>query len=157
MQPSRVCVLLVPCPLSNSSWTWAKEADGKYILSKDCLHSSSQAAILQCARRFKIRVPSTISMGFLNVSLFLTIMCSLPVIHQLNALEILLLSVLADTDIIPCPNTDIIACHFWDDFSNVGSETMPLSHTARRFYVRFSTFKVLTRQECSLNFPFIPM
>lgn len=89
-------------------------------------------------------------MGFLNVFfLFLTIMCSLLVIHQINALEILLLSVLTDTDIIPC--------HFWDNFSNVGSETMPLSHTARHFYIRFSTFKVLIRQEHNLSFPVILM
>lgn len=149
VQSSHVCALLVPCHLSNSSWTWANEADGKCILSMDCLHSSSQAATFQCVRHFKTRVPGTISIGFLNVSLLLTIMCSCLVIHQINALEILLLSVPTDTDIVPC--------HFWDDFSNVGSETMPLSHTARHFYVTFSTFEVLTRQECNLSFPVTPM
>lgn len=46
---------------------------------------------------------------FLIVSLFLTIMYSLLVIHQLNALEILLLSILI--------NRDTISYHFWDNLA----------------------------------------
>lgn len=69
-----VSAFLVPCPLSNSSWTWVKEADGKYIISINSLHTSSQAAPLQCVRHFKIRVIGAISNYFWIATLFLTIM-----------------------------------------------------------------------------------
>lgn len=144
-----ICALLAPCPLSNSSWTRVNEADEKYILSVNSLHVSSQAAILQCVRHFKIRVMGAISNFFSILSLFLTIMYSFLVIHQLNALEILLLSILIDRD--------IILYHFWVSLALWAVRlclTLPgnsiLSTVPSKFWLGRSTASVFLSYQCSI-------